>query len=229
MEWKKHFQAWFQFTRKERLGIYILSVLMICMWVLPSFFQDDSKDVPPLNFSSVQIDSLEKILIERKSIIYGNYNKKDEHLKEDVSYPLKKSASQIPMLDINLADSASLEKLPGIGEKLSARIVKYREKLGGFIDVKQLKEIYGLSDTNYLRFKDFVYVEKHFVPIQIKINHSDYNGLRRHPYIHNLFAKSVLAFLKVHDKIVGPDELYGIGSLQKEEVVKVLPYLDFSY
>ena len=49
-----------------------------------------------------------------------------------LSRPIRSKAEQF---DLNLADTMQLEALPGIGEKLSRRIIKYRSSLGGFVDV----------------------------------------------------------------------------------------------
>ncbi len=54
------------------------------------------------------------------------------------------------ILDLNMADSAQLVQLPGIGTKLAPRIVRYRRMLGYFKSLSQLKNVYGLSETNYL-------------------------------------------------------------------------------
>jgi DNA uptake protein ComE-like DNA-binding protein len=70
------------------------------------------------------------------------------------------TGSRPQVVDINLADSALLITLPGIGEKLAPRIVRYRTLLGYFISLDQLKNVYGLSETNlalmspYLRIGD---------------------------------------------------------------------------
>ncbi len=62
-------------------------------------------------------------------------------------------------LSLNGADSAALEQLPGIGPVLASRIVRYREKLGGFYNVAQLREVYGISDSLYL------FLEPYWAPL----------------------------------------------------------------
>lgn len=57
--------------------------------------------------------------------------------------------ARIQVVDINLADSAQLVALPGIGEKLAPRIIRYRTLLGYFTSLDQLKHVYGLSEGNY--------------------------------------------------------------------------------
>jgi competence ComEA-like helix-hairpin-helix protein len=229
MEWKKILREWFHFTKKERLGIYIMGILISLIIILPSFFSRDADPIEPLNITLVQLDSMDKLLVHRKN--YYNNNSKSSYSRANksetsiVSKPYRNK--QLLVIDINTADSVALEKLPGIGEKLSARMIKYRERLGGFIHINQLKEVYGMSDSNFMRCSSLVSIETNFIPIKIKLNSATYQEMRRHPYIDHLFAKSILAYIKSHQKISNLDELLSIGSLEQERVIKVSPYLDF--
>ena len=230
MSWKNVVLSWFYFSRKERLGIYIVCFLILAMWALPTFFTTDSDPIPKLNFTAVQVDSLEHVLIKREQLRFNRLNAEKRHFGKSnySSNETKEYVRARTMLDLNLADSAALEHLPGIGEKLSSRIIKYRDRLGGFIRIDQLQEIYGLTDSNYIKCKDFVLVKEGFIPEKIHVNRADYSMLRKHPYINNLFAKSLLAYVKAHGTIASSDELFTIGSIEKETAKKVLPYLDFS-
>ena len=76
--------------------------------------------------------------------------------KTFLSYPKKKKEAQ--PVNINTADSIELEKLPGIGFKLAARIIKYRKMLGGYIKVEQLKEVYGIPEETYEKIKSICIV-----------------------------------------------------------------------
>ena len=62
---------------------------------------------------------------------------------------------EVKAVDINLADSSELEKLPGIGFKLASRIIKYRMLLGGYIKIEQVKEVYGITEETYEKIKPF--------------------------------------------------------------------------
>ncbi|MEJ0079640.1 MAG: helix-hairpin-helix domain-containing protein [Puia sp.] len=71
--------------------------------------------------------------------------------------------------DVNLADSIAWSNLPGIGEKLASRIIHFREKLGGFYQLDQVAETYGLPDTTFQKIKPYLRI--HSVPLhQIDIN-----------------------------------------------------------
>jgi competence ComEA-like helix-hairpin-helix protein len=57
------------------------------------------------------------------------------------------------IIEINAADTTAFIMLPGIGSKLAARIVNYRDKLHGFYSVDQLGETYGLPDSTFQKIK----------------------------------------------------------------------------
>ena len=63
-------------------------------------------------------------------------------------------------VEINSADTTELKRLRGIGSKLSARIVKYRSKIGKFETVNDLKKIYGLSDETFEAIKPHVWIKE---------------------------------------------------------------------
>ncbi len=61
-------------------------------------------------------------------------------------------------LDLNRASAAELAGIPGIGPKLAPRIIKFRDLLGHYATVEQLKSVYGLSAENYQRMAPYLTV-----------------------------------------------------------------------
>ena|SRR3989338_1993756 len=59
-------------------------------------------------------------------------------------------------VDLNSADKALLISIPGIGEKLAERIIRYRAKQGSFKEASELKNIRGISDNKYELIKDYL-------------------------------------------------------------------------
>ena len=53
------------------------------------------------------------------------------------------------VVNLNAADTSQLKQLKGIGSKLSSRIIKYRNKLGGFHSIEQLQEVWGLQANTF--------------------------------------------------------------------------------
>ena len=130
------------------------------------------------------------------------------------------------IVDINLADSLELMELYGIGEKLSARIVRYRARLGGFVKVEQLKEVYGLPQETYESIKDQIIVDPKMI-YKMKINLADEYILSEFPYIPRREASQIVNYRKQHGKFKNIDDLRKIRSLDEEFILKIEPYLDF--
>jgi len=99
------------------------------------------------------------------------------------------SAKQVLTLELNTADSSALEKLKGIGKVLAARIIKYRNRLGGFYSVEQLKEVYGLKDSLYVLVvrENKLLVDTTLIQ-KIDIRQADFKTMIRHPY----FTKEIV-------------------------------------
>lgn len=62
------------------------------------------------------------------------------------------------LIDINTADRLLLQTLPGIGPELADRIVAYREQIGGFVAVEQIKDVPGIGEKRYESLKSLITV-----------------------------------------------------------------------
>ena len=71
---------------------------------------------------------------------------------------------QIVAFDINTAAAETWKSLPGIGDVLANRIVKFRDKIGGFISVDQVKKTYGISDSVYQLMRPFLLMNPSNLP-----------------------------------------------------------------
>lgn len=133
--------------------------------------------------------------------------------------------AEIPKVDINLADTGTLVKLPAIGSKLAARIVLFREKLGGFYSVQQIAEVYGISDSA------FKVIEPHLVMgntalAKININTAEYEVLKSHPYIKGQLAAAIIQYRKQHQSFKSIEALKQIHLLTDALYTKLAPYLE---
>jgi competence ComEA-like helix-hairpin-helix protein len=69
------------------------------------------------------------------------------------------SGQDITKIDLNKADKETLISISGIGEKISQRILDYRAQTKGFNSVEELKNIKGITNYRYEKFKDNFYVK----------------------------------------------------------------------
>jgi competence protein ComEA len=146
--------------------------------------------------------------------------------KSTLSYkPITKEKEIKPLLDINKVDSAALTSIKGIGPVLSIRILKYRNKLGGFIFKKQLTEVYGLDSLILEEILKYIFVDENFKPKKINLNNSDSKPLFSHPYIGYKTASVIIQYRKQHGRFNSPDQLKNIKIMNEEQYSKMLPYL----
>lgn len=141
--------------------------------------------------------------------------------------PLAKERKSFLKFDLNTADTAQLKKIYGIGEKRALRIVAYRDKLGGFVNMQQLLEVYTLDSVVIEKLSNASFIADQFIPQKIHINTiSDYQ-LAAHPYLVKSVAKAIVAYRFQHGKINSVEDLRKIQALDAKTIQKITPYLDF--
>jgi competence protein ComEA len=128
-------------------------------------------------------------------------------------------------IDINTADTAQLQTVFGVGPKLSRRIIRYRESLGGFHSMDQLREVYRLEPEVIARLEKAFFVGSGFRLVRININTADRKELATHPYLSDKAADAIVAYRFQHGKYMSLDELGKIAALDSVVLRKVLPYL----
>jgi len=160
----------------------------------------------------VQINIQEKQQIEKKE----NYSKPDDnnHLK---------SAVTIKPLDINIADTTGFKTLPGIGSKLAARIVNFRDKLGGFYAIEQVGETYGIPDSTFQKIKPLLFIKQLSIR-KINLNTATAEGLRT-PYIPYNVANAIVQFRTHNGDYKAVEDLRRIPLIDLALYVKIAPYL----
>lgn len=129
----------------------------------------------------------------------------------------------IKAMDLNTADSTELELLPGIGDKLSKRIVKYRDMLGGFYSVTQLKEVYGLNEQTIQLITPSLTIDLSKIK-KIDWNFADAFELSKHPYLRNNLSKQVVKFRSKNGSISNLEVLRDNMILNIDEYNRLKPY-----
>ena len=90
----------------------------------------------------------------------GKFRRKEDFAKSfvvsDSIYERLAPFIDIPLLDINRADSAAFDALPGIGPYFAAKMVEYRQKIGGYTSTEQLLDIWKFDQDRYDAIKDLI-------------------------------------------------------------------------
>ena len=136
------------------------------------------------------------------------------------------SAKTIPhaKLNLNNLDSIQLQNIPGIGNKTASRIVQYREKLGGFSHIHQLREVYAIDSNRFLQIEPYLYVDKTNIK-KLNINNLEIKELIKHPYIDYYLAKSIVTHRQNHGKYNSVEDIKKAVLIYDELYQKIVPYL----
>ena len=106
----------------------------------------------------------------------------------------------IPRVDLNRADSAAFDALPGIGPWFAARIVSYRAELGGYSFPEQLMDIYRFDQEKFDGLSDLVYCSP---PAPFALWSLPADSLRLHPYIRSEQAARSIVLFRDHTPRAG--------------------------
>lgn len=150
-----------------------------------------------------------------------------EEQKNEKVYVKKEYPSRRPVIvEVNSADSAMLETVRGIGPVLASRIIRYRERLGGFYRKEQLKEVYGIDSLRYPAIAEQLNTDAGSIR-KININTAGFDELRNHPYLTYKQKNAIIQYRKQHGAFTGIGDLRKIAILNTEILRKIAPYLIF--
>ena len=136
----------------------------------------------------------------------------------------KKEKSDVFVLELNSTDSVSLLKVPGIGSILASRIIRYRNLLGGFYSVTQIREVYGLREEGVPLVTPYLTVDPSVIRT-FNINFSTIQEMGHHPYIGYKTAKKLLRLRDTKGKFLIPDDLAPV--VTSDSLKRLVPYLKF--
>jgi DNA uptake protein ComE-like DNA-binding protein len=116
----------------------------------------------------------------------GRFRRKADFAKSfvvsDSVYKRLEQYIDIPLTDLNLADSVAFDALPGIGGWFAAKIIEHRKALGGYSYKEQLMDIYRFDQEKYDALSDLITVSReHITPYPLWTLPED--SLSKHPYI----------------------------------------------
>lgn len=130
----------------------------------------------------------------------------------------------LPDIELNTADSFDLMKIPGVGVKTANRIVNYRERLGGFISMEQLLEIYTIDSLRYHQIISYMCLNDNSIK-KININTATIKELMKHPYIDYYLAKTIVMCRQKNGSFKSLDDMKNQTKLYDELFNKLKPYL----
>jgi DNA uptake protein ComE-like DNA-binding protein len=155
-----------------------------------------------------------------------NNKKEFKNYKNYPNMAFAKKGKEV-VTDINKATQEELIKIYGIGEAISLRILKFKESLGGFVSMEQMKDVWGLSpevvENLNSHFKVLVLpnVKK------IDVNNASIKELSQFPYFNYQLAKQIVTFRSMNGDFKNVDDLTKIKGLSIDKANIIALYLDF--
>lgn len=153
------------------------------------------EDMMRLGFTQKQAESIEHYRAKG-----GRFRRKEDFAKSytvsDAMYRRLEPYIDIPLLDINTADSAAFDGLPGIGGYFARKMVEYRARLHGYSYPEQLMDIYHFDQEKFDKLKDLITVGA-AEPYPLWSLPAD--SLRQHPYIGNFSTARSIVFFREHN------------------------------
>jgi competence protein ComEA len=129
-------------------------------------------------------------------------------------------------VNLNQADSVALLEVKGIGPAFASRIIKYRNRLGGFVNKEQLREVYGIDSLKYSQIEDQLIIDAHNIKY-ININSVTFDEFKRFPYLSFKQMNAIIAYRKQHGFYNNVADLKKIVLLNQEIIDKIAPYIKF--
>jgi len=306
---------YFLFTKKERMGIFALLVLIFAVAVVPHFFEPELREEDKIEFNTleneiarlnagIQADTVSEVasnhsppIAERANYQPGTYEKSgdkqatlfyfDPNLLPDSGWralglrsgtihtirsylskggrfrspddlgkiyglhhdeyerllpfvrmggtqaithntenqnPYNTRREVLKQIEINSADSLDWLAMPGIGAKLTSRILRFRERLGGFYSVDQVAETYGLPDSSFQKIRPWLKIEQATIR-KIDINTASVEELKQHPYIRGKLAYAIVRYREQHGQFKNAEDLKQLMIADSLVVRKLENYL----
>ena len=196
------------FTKGERTAIIVLAAVILLIIAANFFVANRPSNV---NFYLHNLDSIIALhesaisrqlsandrVVSHTSKISNSQKSKDKvqstKVQTDVSQSKTHRPRQIANIHINSADTLELQSLPGIGSFFAKNIVEYREKLGGFVKLNQLLEVYALDSARLKMIESYLIIDT-IETRKVKINHDDFKTILRHPYIEYEDVKKIVNY-----------------------------------
>lgn len=189
------------------------------------------------NPNTVSMDDLQRLGFSRKQAqSIDNYRQKGgvfrrksdfarSYVVADSVYKRLEAYISIPLIDLNQADSADFDSLPGIGGWFASKMIEHRERLGGYSYKEQLMDIYRFDQEKFDALSNLVTVSE---PYRYSLWTLPADSLRIHPYIRNYeTAHAIVLFRQNSDpKAWAVDSLASCGIISRETATKLSRCVD---
>lgn len=162
--------------------------------------------------------------IKQRASVKKKFSPKPRFNKSASTFSQKYAKGTV--VELNTADTLVLKKVPGIGSSFARRIVGYRELLGGYSDVEQLREVYGVDDEKFDALQPWFDADRSRIR-KVPVNHLSIEKLARHPYLSYKQARAIVTLRERKGALTGWENLDLLEEFTDNEKEKLSHYLSF--
>ena len=224
----------FHFTRGEWAAALLMLTIILASNIFYFFYEIPLKPTSDVHLYEAQFQqfALEQQRMEDSPSAMRQQAYAKRSINRPDTLPPFKSQERKPMyeivkIDLNSCDTNELVTVPQFGSKRAAKLIEYRDKLGGFNSLSQLQEVYILQNIDTVKLKDYLYIKKQKIKM-LNINTATYQELVAHPYIDSYLTKLIIHHRERNGPIRDIDELQRITHAYPELIEKLRPYVAFS-
>jgi len=183
-------------------------------------------------------DSAEMVRKDRYAYYRNRYPRR-EYNRYSVSSKWRDSISSKPLsrqerrcgyaivkVNINRCDTGDVTRVPQFGSKRAVKLLEYREKLGGYYSLSQVKEVYILQNMPAELLDRYFEIDLSAIR-KIKINRATYKEMISHPYFDAYLVKTIINYRQKHGAIRSASELQSVTHAYPELMDKITPYISF--
>ncbi|MDR2954976.1 MAG: helix-hairpin-helix domain-containing protein [Prevotella sp.] len=214
MSWKDYFY----FQKKDKVAVIILLVLISISGSIYIITEQTGYGQKPLDDSTA----------EREFALFIS-QLEDKEFEESVGmnyHPYPTKLKQGETIELNKADTSALKRIPGIGSAYANRIVKYRSLLGGFHNISQLGEVWGIDTELLSNIMSYIIIRPEIT--QLEVNSAGYQELLKHPYLNKEQVKVIIDIRERKGKIESIDRLSLLEEFTENDIKRLKNYLSFN-
>ena len=225
----------FNFTKGEWAGAMALAALILSSYLIYYLYDGNQKEPYDFTAFEAQVEAFEAEqtrladslaaarargrTYERRRYAWGDTNPRNGKYERKPMY-------EVVRLDLNRCDTDAIKTVPQFGSKRAAKLVEYRDKLGGFYSFEQLKEVYVLQSIDTALLRKYFFLRPGDVR-KINLNTATYKELIQHPYFDAYLTKTILAYREKHGAIHSFTELQEITHAYPELMERLRHYVEF--
>lgn len=222
-------KSYFGFSQRESRGLLLVFPAIFILYSIPSIYQQFLQHQNKERYDRYvqKADSLIQAgwkPYESVSFVSENISGQDT-IRKGGQYQ-KARSPQFNKLEFSEADSVVLQIVPGIGQTMAGRVVKFRENIGGLHQKEQLLDVYGMTPEVMERVFEYFDFKSQTIR-KLQLNQIDAASLAKHPYLTYGAAKVIVAYRDQHGPYTQPEDLLKIKIFNEEWLERLKPYLEF--